>query len=560
MATFEASDNAIINQSPATPVAPVSDFNQAPVKKHNGFKLKYGLALVALVVAVGGILAFTQSALRQSQETRSDAATDPVVPKIWMNFMEDPTTTSANPVGLNSKTISRTDQSQVSIWLNNPDYKEVSSAALFVAFDPAVIDGLQMIIANQTNLQTQPVQLLQKTYSYVDSDKPMKAQVLKIGADCTEASCYPLKNNGSQYLKIATLKIIPKADAVVNTQIKFMFSANDTRSVLYAKDYDQNVVQSTGFTTLDLNFPGTPILSPTPTTPSTGIPAKVEGLAAQVTPTTRTVALSWNAAANAVTYQVSRCKIISGKCSWQTIQRNIDTTTYSQSDVANGNYRYRVRGVTGTASGAWSSAVSVTMSGSGADATPTPTEPATGSRPAKVTNLVVTPYCTTTRNQLDWTQVTNATGYQIQFCKGGSCTDWKTLELNFKEFSYVHVNLTAGLYRYRVRAKNAAGNGAYSDIKQARIAADCGSATPTATTAADDPTPTTEFAPTEGPTITQTPDFLAGDFDENGSVSLAELRRVMDAYGQLSDVPENVNSDNEVNLLDVTIVLANFLR
>jgi hypothetical protein len=557
MATFEASDNALTEQSPLAPVAPLSDFNQAPLKKQSGFKLKYGLALLALVIVGGGILAFSQSALRQSQENRSDAA---IEPKIWLNFMEDPSSATANPVGLSSKVISRTDPSTVSLWLNNPNYQEITGAAIFVEYDPAVIRNIRMNVANQEGLNAaqQPVELVDQ--SYADSNTNNKVAVLKLAAHCESGGCYTIKSNGKQYVKLATLTVVPNETATTNTQIRFLFSANENRSVIYVKDKDQSLVQTGGFSTLSLNFSDSVDTTPTPTTETGGIPAKVEGLAAQVTPTTRTVALSWNVAANAVTYQVSRCKVISGVCSWQTVQRNIDTTTYSQSDVANGNYRYRVRGVTGAASGAWSSAVSVTMSGTGSGATPTPTEPATGGVPTKVTNLVVTPYCATTRNQLDWTQVTNATGYQIQFCKGGSCTDWKTLELNFKEFSYVHVNLTAGLYRYRVRAKNAAGNGAYSDIKQARIASDCGSATPTATTAADDPTPTTEFAPTEQPTITQEPGFLAGDFDENGSVSLAELRQVMDAYGQLGDVPENVNSDNEVNLLDVTIVLANFLR
>ncbi len=191
----DAPINPVDNQVSVNPDAPLDDFNNKVSSKRSGFKLQYGLALVALVAVVGGILAFTQSTLKQSQETRSDAATDPVLPKIWMSFMEDPTTASADPVGLSSKTISRTEQSQVSIWLNNPNYKEISSAAIFIAFDPAVIDGLQMIIANQSNLGTQPAQLLQKTYSYTESatNKPMKAQVLKIGADCTEVNCYPLK-------------------------------------------------------------------------------------------------------------------------------------------------------------------------------------------------------------------------------------------------------------------------------------------------------------------------------------------------------------------------------
>jgi hypothetical protein len=552
MTSLEPSGNASSDQFQADSQVSVSDFNPTQFKKKRSFTHKYAVSLLALVVVGGGILAFSQSALKQSQENRSDAAIED--PKISLNFMQDPSSATTNPVGLSAKTISRTSSSAVSLWLKNPFLKEITGAAIFVEYDPAVIKNIRMDVANQAGLTTeqQPVELVDQ--SYADSGTNKKVAVLKLAANCVSSGCFTIKSNGKEFLKIASLTVVPVETAKTNTQIRFLFSAIDNRSVIYAKDKDQNLAQAGDFTTLSLNFTDSINVTPSPTAEASGIPAKVEGLTATANSADRTVSLAWSPAANAVTYQVSSCKVISGNCTWQTIQRNIETTSFTQQAVVNGNYRYRVRGFAGSSSGAWSSAVSVSMTGT------TPTEVSTGGIPLKVTNLVVTPYCATTRNQLDWTQITNATGYQIQFCKGSSCTDWKTLELSFKETSYVHVNLTAGLYRYRVRAKNAAGNGPYSDIKQARIESGCGSATPTATTIPDDPTPTTEFAPTEEPTITQAPGFLAGDFDENGVVSLTELRRVMDAYGQTGDVPENVNADNEVNLLDVTIVLANFLR
>lgn len=178
-------------------------------------------------------------------------------------------------------------------------------------------------------------------------------------------------------------------------------------------------------------------------------------------------------------------------------------------------------------------------------------------KPGKVTGLLVTPNCTVNSVQLGWTQLADADSYQIQSCKGANCSNFTNVVANHAEAEYIHESLTAGLYRYRVRGRNAAGNGAWSDIKQGRIASNCAQVTPTTTST---PIPTAPSEPTEEPSITQTPDQLAGDFDEDGNVSLVELQRVMDAYGQTGNIPENVNTDNEVNLLDVTIVLANFLR
>ncbi len=613
----DAPINPVDNQTSVNPNAPLDDFNYKASSKKSGSTLKYGLALVALVAVVGGILAFSQSALRQSQETRSDAAFDdpPIdtpaptatpTPAIWIGFYDHNGQSSTIPTEITSIAADAGTTEEVALMLNNPNRAEITSGAVFIEYFPSHVESVTMDIPSQTGIKAAPVVFYSDSYNDTKDGVPTKIAVMKFAASCANGipenlanypyECYPLKNTingtntgGSPYLKhidLVNVKIKTKAGVTGTSQIRVVMDTdgNDThsRSMLLVKGQDvlldknaqgalvpkgANMLKPGGFITLNLNFGGGPDNTPTPTSPGTGTPAKVEGFTATPNTTARTVVMSWNAAANAAKYQVYRCKVVNSKCVWGNVNRDITTTTYTQADVANGNYRYKVRGINGTVNGAWSSTVNVAMTGTGgasptptgAAASPTPTEVA-GTKPAKVAGLNVNPVCSMQKNELSWTAAARATAYAVRYCKGGSCTPNNSLTSTLTTTTYVHQNLTAGLYRYQVRATNAVGSGAWSDVKQGRIDADCTQVTPTATSAASTPTPTTPFAPTEGPTATQTPAQLAGDFNLDGNVSLAELQRVMDAYGQTGNVPENVNTDNEVNLLDVTIVLANFLR
>ncbi len=99
-------------------------------------------------------------------------------------------------------------------------------------------------------------------------------------------------------------------------------------------------------------------------------------------------------------------------------------------------------------------------------ATPTPTNTPV---PAAPTNLVATAVSRSQIN-LSWADnATNETGFRIERCKGATCT-------NFTQIATVGANVTSysntGLssntsYRYRVRAYNASGNSAYSNIAAA---------------------------------------------------------------------------------------------
>jgi predicted phage tail protein len=92
-----------------------------------------------------------------------------------------------------------------------------------------------------------------------------------------------------------------------------------------------------------------------------------------------------------------------------------------------------------------------------------------GTPPAAPTNLTAAAVSITQIN-LTWTDnASNETGFKIERCKGSTCT-------NFSQIATVGANVTSyqntGLsgnttYRYRVRAYNAAGNSAYSNIAQA---------------------------------------------------------------------------------------------
>lgn len=100
---------------------------------------------------------------------------------------------------------------------------------------------------------------------------------------------------------------------------------------------------------------------------------------------------------------------------------------------------------------------------------PTPSPTPTGSTPAAPSNLTAT---ATSRSQvrLNWTDnSSNETGFKVEICTGASCT-------NFSQIGTAGANATTinvtGLsrsttYRFRIRASNASGDSAYSNIASA---------------------------------------------------------------------------------------------
>ncbi len=529
-------------------------------------------ALVILIVFGGGILALTQRSLKDSQETRSDASQDEV--KIWAGFMSDPAAAGADPVALTSIDASPLEPTEVGIWLNNPYMKPLGAMALYVEHDPTAI-SLEVPFVSQSSLTSnqQPKTMTEE----INSEGTKKIDVLAAVAKCDASACYPIRTIGSQWLKVATARITPNAGFTGQTQIKIVTNTDNSRSLVLATDTDASLLQSTGYLTLDVNFGGTPSEGPSPTGPAK--PAKVTGLTTLKFCTENSdasgVTLNWNQVSGATGYQVQFCK--GTNCSsWENLAKNQAENLYDHRDLSAGLHRYQVRAKNSAGNGAYSDTAQIQIGATCVGVTPTTSPSATPAAgvPQKGIISSVVPNCTARKIQVNWDAITDATKYQLQFCKGANCngTDFANLitsAQNFTNLSYLHETITPGVFKYRMRGINAAGPGAWSNVQQARLEATCTGATPTASatpllTATQSPTftpqATATSTPTQEPSPTITPDSLMGDFDNDGNVSLAELQRVMDAYGQTGDVPENVNADDEVDLLDVTLVLANFLH
>ncbi len=127
------------------------------------------------------------------------------------------------------------------------------------------------------------------------------------------------------------------------------------------------------------------------------------------------------------------------------------------------------------------------------DSTPSPT--ADTSSPSRPTNLAVSA-ASSSRINVSWSASTDdvaVTGYQLQRCSGANCTNFSQIA-SPSGTSYADTGLAAAtIYRYRVRAVDAAGNrSSYSSIVSATtqaVAADAGGQ-------ADDPA-VTDGQPTE---------------------------------------------------------------
>jgi predicted phage tail protein len=169
--------------------------------------------------------------------------------------------------------------------------------------------------------------------------------------------------------------------------------------------------------------------------------------------------LAWTDNANNETgFKIERCQ--GAGCSnfaqINTVGANV--TTYSDTGLtASTSYSYRVRATNLGGDSAYSNTASATT-------------PATSTVPAAPSNLTATVVSNSQVN-LSWTDNSNnETGFKIERCQGSGCT-------TFVQVAQVGANVTTfnntGLarntrYRFRVRAFNAVGNSAYSNIAAAR--------------------------------------------------------------------------------------------
>ena len=157
-------------------------------------------------------------------------------------------------------------------------------------------------------------------------------------------------------------------------------------------------------------------------------------------------------------FKIERCQGAGCSNFSQIATVGTNVTTYSNTGLlASTSYTYRVRAYNSAGDSGYSTTTSATTL-------------AAPALPAAPSNPVATAV-SRSRIDLTWTDNSNnEAGFKIERCKGSTCT-------NFKQIATVGPNVTkysntglsrATTYRYRVRAYNAAGNSAYSNIVSAK--------------------------------------------------------------------------------------------
>jgi carboxypeptidase T len=188
-----------------------------------------------------------------------------------------------------------------------------------------------------------------------------------------------------------------------------------------------------------------------------GLPADPANLTASAVSSSQ-INLAWtDGSANEVGFKIERCTGAGCSNFAQVATAAANATSYSDSGLtASTAYSYRVRAYNGAGDSGYTNVASATTL-------------AAPALPAAPTNLTAT---AVSRSQINlaWTDnATSESGFKIERCKGSTCT-------NFAQIATVGTNVTTyastGLsrntaYRYRVRAYNASGNSAYSNIASA---------------------------------------------------------------------------------------------
>ncbi len=194
-----------------------------------------------------------------------------------------------------------------------------------------------------------------------------------------------------------------------------------------------------------------------------------------------TINLNWTVPSNtggaAITgYRVEVSPTGTGD-TWTDLEGNTNSTatTYSHTGLSAGTTRhYRVRALNSVGAGAASNVVSAT------------TTALTATAPGAPTGLTATASGQTTIN-LSWTAPSNTggaaiTGYRVEVSPNGT-DNWTDLVAN-STTTYAHTGLSAGVTRhYRVRAINAVGTGAASNVATATTTALTAPGAPTGLTA-----------------------------------------------------------------------------
>jgi glucose/arabinose dehydrogenase/fibronectin type 3 domain-containing protein len=189
-------------------------------------------------------------------------------------------------------------------------------------------------------------------------------------------------------------------------------------------------------------------------------PSAPSGLAATGVSTAR-IDLNWTASTDNVavaTYRIERCQGTS--CTnWAEVGTSPNPSFSNTGLAANTTYRFRVRAADAAGN---LSAYSAIVSGK--------TLTADTTKPSVPSGVTATP-TSPTQITVSWTASTDnvgVTGYRVERCKGASCTNWAEIGTT-STTSLNDTGLQTGtLYRYRLRAMDAAANlSSYSAIASA---------------------------------------------------------------------------------------------
>ncbi|MCU1288828.1 MAG: hypothetical protein JWN60_1057 [Acidobacteria bacterium] len=192
-------------------------------------------------------------------------------------------------------------------------------------------------------------------------------------------------------------------------------------------------------------------LSQTPT-----LPAAPSNLTATAASSVQ-INLAWtDNSANEDGFKIERCQNAACTTFAEVAQAAAGTTVYTDSGLTAGtSYQYRVRAYNAGGNSAYSNTASATTM----QATQTPLAP----------NALMASSASATQINLSWTDTAaNESGFKIERCQNTGCTNFVQIaQVSADITTYSNTALTTGtLYRYRVRAYNASGDSAYSNIAE----------------------------------------------------------------------------------------------
>jgi C1A family cysteine protease len=186
-------------------------------------------------------------------------------------------------------------------------------------------------------------------------------------------------------------------------------------------------------------------------------PAAPTGLAATAASSSQ-INLTWtDNADNETGFKIERCTGAGCSDFAQIATVGAGVTSYSNTGLAaSTSYSYRVRAYNAGGDSEYSNTASAVTQ-------------AASALPAAPTNLTAT---AVSRSQINLTWMDNSsneTGFKIERCKGSTCTNFSQIATaGANVAAYSNTGLSSNTtYRYRVRAYNASGNSAYSNIAAA---------------------------------------------------------------------------------------------